>query len=300
MTKPDKLSHIPVVNLGGRAQPRIVTFDIGGTWTRAVLGTDYIDQAEIVRTPTLPDYSQMLGKLGNISATLLDGKRADAVGFGIAGQITDGTITKAGKLAEYGYVGKNIVVDISDQTGLDPARVAGNGDTHSAAFAERRFLNGNVEVGGIYTWSTGFGGTRFTPDSIMPDEPGHEFFEAGALCGCGGDGCLEAHVSGSGIERKYGVRGENIPAGDPRWAEVTSNMAAGLDMMLDRYEGDDGLVPTYISFYGSVAMKGPGVLDGVRSGIQDIRGSEAPQIGLAAYGDESGLYGAYFAALDTL
>jgi glucokinase len=134
----------------------------------------------------------------------------------------------------------------------------------------------------------------------MPDEPGHEFLSAGATCGCGADGCLEAHVSGSGIERKYGIRGEDIPADDWRWAAVTNNLALGVNQMLERYAAD-GHVPTHLHFFGSVALKGPGVLDGLRNKLPAIRDpKETPRIGTAAFGDNSGLHGAYLAALQTL
>lgn len=255
-----------------------------------------------MRTPDT--YNDAIEKIGAAVSSLTGGKRPDAVGFGVAGQLDNtGVMAKAGKLTEYGWVGKNVVLDIAEVLGVDPANVAGANDVKAAAKGEQTVRNKRPDpysLEALYTISTGLGGALYRPDEIIPDEPGHEFLRAGAVCGCGYDGCLEAHVSGSGIERKYGMRGEKIPRTDPTWDAVRSDLVEGFSGMLARYETTFGESPTRLSFYGSVALKGPQILEGLQTGLQEIHGPNTPEISAAAFGDNSGLHGAYFMAQETL
>ena len=303
-------SHTGTPALIGVAQPKILIGDFGGTWsrmqahypaTRPESTPSAYDTA--VRYPTPFTYGEAIEQVAFAASNLLGRKKPDAFGFGVAGQIDkDGVIVTAGKLAEYGWVGEQVTADIAQVLGMDPSNVAGMNDVAVAAKAEQqaRAAGGKYGFEGIYTLSTGLGGALYSPEGIAPDEPGHEFLRAGAMCGCGKDGCIEAHVSGSGIERKYGLRGEAIPPEDPIWDGVRSDLVQGFDKLLSTYGESFGETPTRLSFYGSVALKGPHILESLQVGLGEIRGDETPEVARAAYGDQSGLYGAYYLAQETL
>lgn len=305
MSTTEKRPTFAAVPLMGIAKPRILSADIGGSWTR-VTQIDHVSlqPARIVSIATPATHDEIINRVGNIGADLLDGKRPDAVGIAIAGQVNDlGRITKAGPLSTRGCVDRNIKKDISEMTGVSPDNVAGLNDVQAAAYAERKARLSQLDIGGceaIFTLSTGFGGARYNDQYITPDEPGHVFYEDGVSCGCGANGCLEAHISGSGIEKKYGIRGEYMSAVDPRWQEVAGNLVAGMDMTLDRYEADGQGLPTRLAFLGSVITKGPGLMDALREGLTSIREEQAPEVVFAEYGENSGLYGGYFAAYQIL
>jgi len=287
------------VPLVGTAEPTILVVDLGGSWSRFAVGGEPIDEELIAKHQTLPGYEDTVAQVGRAAAFLCE-KKPDAIGFGIAGQMTDGTLTEGGKLKQFGWVGRPIASDIAAALNLDPSRVVGLNDVAAAAKAEQVATNrqGNTDTQAIYTLSTGFGGALFTPRSIIPDEPGHEYLRAGAQCACGRDGCLEAHVSGLGIAAKYGLGDAPLPPDDPRWSRVKGDLVAGVYSMLDRY-AEDGHNPRRLSFFGSVALKGPDILGCLRDGLMGLR-DDAPQVDTATYGDVSGLQGAYFAARETL
>ncbi|HEV7454103.1 MAG TPA: hypothetical protein VGO07_02485, partial [Candidatus Saccharimonadales bacterium] len=115
-------------------------------------------------------------------------------------------------------------------------------------------------------------------------------------CGDGQEGHIEAHISGSGIAQKYGVRAEHIPHRDPRWQEIKGDFHDGIVQTLDRYQAELGLWLQTIGFTGSVALRGPNMLGGLQQHLYDHFGDRAPRIEKAIYLDESGLYGAAFAA----
>jgi predicted NBD/HSP70 family sugar kinase len=287
-------------SLIGQAEPQVIVADIGASWTSMVAGSEPIQDLEITKCPTPRGYDEAIAQLGRAAYLLLDGKRPDAFGFGVAGQLTDGFITEAGQLKEYGWQGKPIIFDIADELGLGYSQIVGMNDMAAAAKGEQTAANraGDTDTQAIFTWSTGFGGALFTPDKIIPDEPGHQHLRPGAMCGCGRDGCLEAYISGSGIARRFNLGENYLPADDPRWALVKADSVVGVDSMLDRYK-DNGYNPRRLSFFGSVALKGPGMLDSLRAGLGHLR-PYSPRIGIATFGDNSGLQGAYFAAREVV
>ena len=87
-------------------------------------------------------------------------------------------------------------------------------DVNACALAERRFAAG----GDDFIWltvSTGIGGAVVSGGRLLrgaascAGEIGHikVEFDAPALCGCGGSGCLEAHASGTAIGRESRAAG---------------------------------------------------------------------------------------------
>jgi len=277
------------------AEALVLTVDNGGTRTRLAQGGKNITQIETYETPK--DYDQAVGQIAAKARIVLGGNRPDAIGFSIAGKVEGGQIVSAGQLQEYGWVGRPFAADVAEELGVDPARIVLLNDCAAGANAERvarRPKDG--EMGAFMVLSTGFGGALYTSNELIADEPGHHYLRPGAVCGDGEDGHMEAHVSGSGIERKFGVRGEHIPHDDPRWHEVRGDFYNSMDLTLARYEVEYGAVPQTIGFTGSVALGGPHLLSGLQRDLDARMGGAAPRIEQAVYRDESGLYGAAFAA----
>jgi predicted NBD/HSP70 family sugar kinase len=146
--------------------------------------------------------------------------------------------------------------------------------------------------------STGFGGAGFTDARIFPDEPGHAFLKEGAICGCGADGHVEAHVSGSGIERKYGVTADQLP--DRKWKQVVGDLTQAHLDLLERLKEDLELKPVYLYYFGSVATRSPFALPGLAARLSKHkkRPDYLEGIKFAAHRNDSGLIGATEVALE--
>lgn len=309
----------------GSTEPIIIAGDIGGTNTRFAFGQGELDVANPLRCDTPHSYEDMIAAVGRGTSALMRGwsnqAKPDGFGAGIAGKIENGRLVQAGQLAEYGWLGKDIVHDIADELGTDPSRVVLMNDVKAAATDEqhRARLAGRVGREGIFTISTGFGGATFQvnsqtglathnetltglggtvidvpPGEIISDEPGHEYLRPGATCGCGKEGCIEAHVSGSGIERKFGRRGEDIPHNDPIWQEVREDLAEGFVHTLERLEKNGGHIGV-VSLYGSVTFGGPNIPVNLQADLKEWLGHRAPEIRFATSGNNSGLHGAHYA-----
>jgi glucokinase len=115
-------------------------------------------------------------------------------------------------------------------------------DTDVAAVAEYHLAG--VKVGRFLyvTISTGVGGGFLLDGKVYRGlngahpEVGHQAIAARlkhpgrALCGCGNPDCLEAIVSGSGIERIYGKPAQDLAPDE--WDEVAFNLSQGLRNMI--------------------------------------------------------------------
>lgn len=303
--------------VSGNTAPIIVAGDIGGTHSRFAFGHGELDVSHALNCSTPRTYEDTIGAVGRGVRTLMHGwseqKKPDGFGAGIAGKVENGKLVQAGQLAEYGWLGKDIVGDIADELDIDRSRVVLINDVEAAATDEQHqaILSGREGREGIFTLSTGHGGATFyvsgkvttglggtffdAADKITPDEPGHEYLRPGAVCGCGKDGCIEAHVSGSGIERKFGRRGEDIPHGDPIWREVREDLAEGFVRTLERLEKDGGHIGV-VSLFGSVTLGGPNIPRNLQTDLNERLEDRAPKIRIATNGNDSGIQGAHLGA----
>lgn len=287
--------------LVGVSESRIITIDNGGTNTRVAVAIGGEQLGRIVQYDTPQNHRTAIERIGQAAQSLLEGQKPDAIGISVAGQMTDGRITQAGKLAEYGWVGLPFTEAIASEVGINPERIADLNDCSAGANSERKSrLLRFGEVSAFMVVSTGLGGALYTAHDILPDEPGHHYLKPGALCGDEQEGHIEAHVAGSGIEKKFGVRGEDIPHGDPRWQEIKTDFLNGMILTLDRYDREMGVRLGTLGFTGSVALRGPDMLGGLQQGLSYHYGFRAPMVAEAVHGEESGLYGALFAAADLL
>jgi len=307
-----------VPNLIGVAEPIIVAVDNGGTNTRIKVQHGDKDLGSVTYA-TPEDYERAIISLSLATKLIAGGRPVDAIGFAIAGQVDGDTIVDAGQLKAFGWCHMPISDDVAVQMGMKSNNVSLMGDCSSAAksqLVENR-KNGDSAIGYIETISTGWGGAGFkvTDNLLIPDEPGHNYLRAGATCGCGREGCAEAHISGSGIERKFGIPGQNLDS--EQWKIVISDMVAAHAEMLKRFDAD-GFTPAGLHFFGSVALKGQGILqrqarqnDELKNHgvLQDLRDGLSlikdelpflPPILVATNGDDSGIIGAEYAARELL
>lgn len=280
----------------GTLEPRIVTIDNGGTQTRiAVTEGGALERIEAYPTP--PNFADAVAKLALHASNLLGGKKPDAVGVSLAAAVERGRIMQAGKLAEYGWLGRNFAQSVGDAMDVSIEYVSVENDCKAGANAERHARNlPEGKAGAFKVLSTGYGGALYVGDMLIADEPGHRKLKPGARCGCGSEGCNEAHFAGSGIERKFGVRAENIAHDDPRWREIKDDFHNGVHGSLMHYGEVLDLSVEIAAFTGSVALGGPNMLPDLQAELTYRMGKYAPVIEEAVYGDKSGLYGAMFAA----
>ena len=307
-----------IPNFIGTAEPVIVSVDNGGTNTRINVKSGDTELGSVAYT-TPEDYERAIISLSLATKLISGGRPVDAIGFAIAGQVDDGTIVDAGQLRAFGWCDKPFGEDVVAQIDMNPNNIILLNDCGAAAksqLVENR-KNGDGDIGYIETISTGWGGAGFNvaDNLLVPDEPGHNFLRSGAKCGCGREGCAEAHISGSGIERKFGVPGQNLNS--EQWKTVISDMVTAHAEMLNRFAAGE-FTPAGLYFFGSVALKGQGirstesrqedelkahgVLQDLRDGLKK-RQDELPflpAIVVATNGDDSGIIGAEYAARELL
>lgn len=304
--------EVPVTTWGaeliGSREPVVLAVDNGGTNTRIARGSENIDRIEAYPTPQ--SYDQAVGQIAATARVVLNGRRPDAVGFSVAGKVEEGRIVSAGQLQEYRWTGRPFAADVAEELGVSPDRVILLNDCAAGANAERtvRQPKGG-EAGAFMVLSTGFGAALYTRGELIADEPGHHYLKPGAICGDGEEGHMEAHISGSGMERKFGLPDERTGGhpfllnDDPRWKEVRSDFHESMARTLARWKseyGFDGLALRTIGFTGSVALRGPDLLGGLQRDLGARMAFMTPTVEEAVYRDESGLYGAAFAASDML
>lgn len=291
--------------LVGAYEPVILTVDNGGTNTRVARGEERIRRIDAYPTPE--SYEVAIARLAQSAFVLLDGKRPDMVSFSLAGKVENGQIVSAGKLEKHGWKGRPFAEDVAAEMGISPDRVILRNDCAAGATAERTARQPQPgEMGAFMVLSTGFGGALYTADEIIADEPGHHYLKPGAVCGDGQEGHNEAHIGGAGITVKFGLPDAQTEGksyllhGDPRWQEVKSDFHEAMSRTLERYGADHDRALRVIGFTGSVALGGPRMLEDLQEHLTARFGTQAPRIEEAVYGEQSGLYGAMFAADEVL
>ena len=211
----------------------------------------------------------------------------DGIGLAIAGVADEdrGTITGSGNLAD--WHGRAIRDDL--EKGLScQTRMANDG--FCAALGEAYQGHGRSGDFWFMIWGTGVGGSYVTHRSgqpeVFPSELGHHVTNpAGPLCPCGQTGCLEAHIGGSAIERKYGTPAASLA--ERSWAEVLQQAAVGIANAC-------ALLPTeQVILGGGVAIKQRRRLDTLSQLVrQELRIVSPPDLKISQLEFDAGLYGA--------
>lgn len=245
-----------------------------------------IAQTKTVPTPT--DFEQGIQILRQISGELSgEEKIASAVG-GIAGALDkDHSILVASPHLK-GWVQKPLKKDLENIFGC---RVTLENDTALNGLGEAVKGAGlGYSIVAYLGIGTGIGGVRIVGQKIDENslgfEPGHQVIVAdGNPCNCGGKGHLEAYVAGSYIEKIYQQKAEDIKD-ESIWEEIAQYLALGLNNTIVHWS------PDIVVLGGSVAKSLP--LDSITTYLKNELKMfpQAPQIVLAALGDNAGLYGA--------
>lgn len=281
------------------AEALVVAIDNGGTNTRvaARLGSEILD---VVSFPTPSDYHEGVNLAADSIRHVTAGKKPAAIGYAVAGQVDDGRIIRAGELQDYGWTGRPLAADVAAALAIDKSQVALINDCVAAAKSQQVVNQqaGEPTEGYIITLSTGFGGAGFTDTDLIPDEPGHAFLRKGAICGCGEDGHVEAHVSGSGIQRKFGVPADKLS--DRKWRRVVFDLRDAHLQLLQRLATEKGLKPSTLYYFGSIATRSPHALPGLAARLMtdEAKPTYLESMKMATFRNDSGLHGAAQVALD--
>lgn len=265
-----------------------LVFDIGGTNMRVAASSDgtTIKKSKIVSTPQ--DFEQGIQTLKQIADELSEGERIDKVAGGVAGPLDhEKTMLVAGPHMG-AWVQKPLKISLEETFNL-PVILEHEADLQGLAEATLGAGVGYKIVANINI-GTGIASTRIVDGKIdeksQAFEAGHQIIVPdGNLCDCGGKGHLEAYVSGSGIEKTYGKKGEEITDAGV-WDEVARYLAIGLNNVTVLWS------PGVVVLGGAVAKSIP--LDKVKMYLKDFLFifPKPPEIIPAKLGDSAGLLGA--------
>lgn len=263
-------------------------FDIGGTNSRFAVSADGKTISEPKIVPTPKEFDQGIVTFKQISEELSRGQPIEVVAGGVAGPLDKDKTMLVASPHIGGWIQKpfkqalekifNTTVNLEHEADLE-----GLGEVTFGAGKGYQVV-ANLVIG------TGVATTRIVDGKIDKNalgfEGGHHIIVFdGNQCDCGGRGHFEAYVSGSGIERAYGKRGEQIK--DPKvWDEIARYMAVGLNNVTTFWS------PDIIVLSGAVMKSIP--VESVKKYFNELLTifPTAPKVELGKLGDESGLYGA--------
>ena len=272
-----------------------ILFDIGGTKMRVVAADrdKFLGEPVVVSTPK--DFGDGIDTLKRIIDNLAQGHAAEnravtAIVGGIAGPLNDlqTLLVKSQNLPD--WVGHDIKetlhakykvpVDLENDSAL-----VGLGEAHFGAGRGKSII-------AYLTVSTGVGGARIINGKIdrssLGFEPGHQIIDPdNTLCPkCEGND-LEAYVSGTAVEKRFGVKPYEIHD-DAIWDELAKFLAYGLNNTIVHWSPD-------IVIVGGSMMKDVGIpIPAVRKHLAEILKiyPQIPNVEKAELGDFGGLHGA--------
>ena len=244
--------------------------------------------------PTPQSFDEGIQNLKKIADEITGGEKIDAAAGGLAGPLDKNKSTLISSPHLSGWVNKPIKREIETALGI-PVKIENDADL--AALGEASFGAGaGKNIVAYLTISTGVGGGRVVGGKIDQNslgfEPGHQIIvPEGDPCNCGGKGHLESYVSGSGLERIHGKKGEDI-TDEQVWDQVAKYLAIGLNNTIVHWSPD-------IVILGGAVMKSVS-LDKVKQYLKQYLTIflTVPEITPSKLGDSAGLYGA-LALLET-
>ena len=218
----------------------------------------------------------------------------EALGIGCFGPVDlrAGTITTTPKELWRNFA---VVEALRSATGI--SRIAFTTDVNAAARGEHAWGAARGIENFIYlTCGTGIGGGAMVQGKLLEGsshpEMGHVRIPHDLVrdpfpgaCYAHGD-CLEGLASGLAIERRWGMKGEHLPAGHEAWPLEAHYLALGLATLTTI------LTPAKIILGGSVMRSTP--LDLVDRELRALLSGyiPAPVLSLPALGDHAGVLGA--------
>lgn len=265
-----------------------LVFDIGGTNMRIATSSDGKTLTATKTVPTPKDFNQGIQTLKQTADELSSGQKIQSLAGGLAGPLDKDKTMLVKSPHIGGWVNEPFAKELAKA--LD-ASVHLENDADLATLGEATFGAGVGKSIVVYlTISTGVGGGRVVNKKIDENslgfEPGHQIIVIdGEPCNCGGKGHLESYVSGWGLERIYGKRGEDIT--DPQiWDQVAKYLGFGLNNTIVHWSPD-------IVILGGSVMKSIAI-EKVKVHLQDILTifPQTPEITQSKLGDSAGLYGA--------
>ncbi|MCS6954231.1 MAG: ROK family protein [Bryobacterales bacterium] len=281
----------------------VLGVDIGGTKIAAGV---VADNAEVLRTVTVPTrasegYEVSIGQVYKAVEECLDGDVA-AIGICSPGPLNPktGVVLHTPNLPW-----RNVpLAELVGQRFHLPCKV--DNDANAAGLAEALFGAARGYSSVFYvTLSTGIGTGIVLDRKIyhgkngFAAEGGHVTvdYRSPLVCNCGNIGCIEAYSSGTAIEKRFGVRAEElargVEAGDPtalqRLDEICLALGAWLGSMISLLD------PDVIVIGGGVARIGDPLFERLRR-ITPTRtinpfAADTPIVP-AALGDNVGILGA--------
>jgi glucokinase len=282
-----------------------IGIDIGGTKMMvAAVGSDFgPGRREILRRrkePTPQGLQAGLDQLFAMIEEIAAGEKILGIGMSIGGPIdlAAGTVSPLNQ-PEWREVPLKRMVEArygcAFHYGVD-TDVAAVAEYYLAGLRVARFL--------YVTISTGVGGGFLIDGQVyrglngIHPEVGHQSVAARVrypervLCGCGNRDCLEALVSGSGIERIYAKPAQDLEADE--WDEVAFNLSQGLRNMIML------LSPDLIVLGGGVTTGGgQHFLEQTFAYLhQNLTLAVLPEIRVSDLGYDTALLGAALLALD--
>ncbi len=264
---------------------RIAGVEFGGTKADAVLWQDgdIIDEFRVPTSDPDTTFERLLAGLD----CWWEASPFSALGVGSFGPLTLDPLAKdfgcIRTTPKPGWTGTAVVPRLARRftcpIGIDT-------DVNAAALAEYRWGHGRGAESLVYlTIGTGVGGGvlqegralhgRLHPELghlLLRRQPGDNF--AGS-CLFHGD-CVEGLLSGPALRARFGTDPADLPAEDPRWNLVISDLAAFLSVLIH------SLAPNRILIGGGVGFGAPWIIERVPSAILPLLGGYYPELDSSA------------------
>ena len=270
-----------------------VLFDIGGTKTRVAVSEDLKSFSDAKKFATAQSMKVGVKDIAAAVAELTD-KPIRAIAGGIRGALNhDKTemIQDAGG-ALTGWEEQPLAKELKKALG---AEVYLENDAAMVGLGEAHFGAGDPEQIIVYlTVSTGVGGVKIEYGKIddyhYGFEPGHQILDVDhTILGEEEEPTLENLVSGSALERRFGMKPYEIPQSDAVWDQLANYLAHGLRNTVLCWSPDTSVLG------GSMIVGDPRMMlnDIIRHTEVVLDGvAPVPDIVDATLADEGGLYGA--------
>lgn len=264
-----------------------LVFDIGGTKMRVAVSEDskILAVTKVISTPK--DFSEGINIIKQVAEELANGQKIQSIAGGVAGPLDKEKTMLIASPHIASWIGKPLKAELEKLFGCpvyleNDADLAALGEANSGAGVDYKIV-------AYLTIGTGVGGSRVVDKKIdrnsLGFEPGHQIIVPhGNPCNCGGNGHLESYISGSGLERTYNLRGEDIK--DSKiWDQVARYLSIGLNNVTVFWSPD-------IIILGGSVMQSINI-ESVRMYLKEFLTifPTAPEIKLTRLGDSAGLYG---------
>ncbi len=268
-----------------------VLFDIGGTYTRVAVSEDLQNLSDSVQFNTPAKFIDGINKIEE-AVKNFDVKNIRGVSGGIRGVLNaDKTEITQDKILE-DWIDKPLSETLKAKFN---AEVYLENDTAMAGIGEAVFGSGKgQEIVVYHTISTGVGGVKIE-DGVIDDyrngfEPGLQILDIDhTILGDDTEPTLENLVSGSALEKRMGIKPEDISQDDVIWDQLAMYLAHGLRNSI-LYWSPDVIVLGGSMILGNPKIKIDAIISHTNEALDDV--VESPLIVEATLGDKSGLYGA--------